>query len=155
MPAEVGQVEFQLQAGVEQILPIGNLIWLVINVYRCHSLLPRTAMFRNMSFEILSEKFQPALQRLHRPRRQRAEGVSWSQQTSMLLQLLQMSSLTVPRLHCGQNFSNPLQAGPTGRAPAARFLREEGLEVAHKANWAGFVIQDNHRASTQAASHLL
>jgi hypothetical protein len=48
-----------------------------------------------------------------------------------------------------------VQSRPAGRAPPARFLREELLEVTHHADRARAIVEDDHRACSETAAGLL
>src|ERR1700736_4668060 len=99
--------------------------------------------------EIIREIFQRALQRLYRTRRESTERVSRSKKFCLERERIEITTGAFPLFHREQNLFRPIQAAPTGCAPAARFLREEVLEVPDHADRTGMVIQHNHSSRTQ------
>src|SRR6185312_14684297 len=83
--------------------------------FRCRLLpssSPRTALLANVPVEIVSEIFERALQRLHRSRRKRTEGISRRKKFSLKPKRLQVTLLAMALLHRQQNLFPPGEAAP-------------------------------------------
>src|SRR6185437_1615343 len=122
--AEIGEVEAQREAGLEQIAPRRYVVVRAIDVDARHPLSPRTAFELDVPLEIPPETFKAAFERLHGAGRARAEGFARTEEIGMHFQNLQIAHLSLSGIDRRQE---PLQIGraiPTGCAPAARFLRE-------------------------------
>src|SRR5581483_3080446 len=102
---------------------------------------PRTPMVADVAVEIVAEVLQRALQRFGRSRRERAVGVPGAEQARMGRQSIEIAGLAGSRFESAQQIGDPVQSRPAGRAPPARFLREELFEVAHHADRARAIVE--------------
>ena len=78
VPAEVGDVEAQVQACMKEVVPFFHLVRFIFNVNMCQFLSPVTPFMDHMLFEILPEIFQRALKRVGSSGREDAERMSHS-----------------------------------------------------------------------------
>ena len=108
-----------------------------------------------MELEILLEVFQPAGQRRHGPRRQRAEGAARPHILHMPLQHPQILDGAFALLQVAEYLLHPGQAVPTGGAPAAGLMGEEPHQIADHPHRAGLVVEHDQGAGGQAAADLL
>ena len=108
-----------------------------------------------MPFEVLPKHLQAAFQGLHGARCKRAEGFAGTEEIGMHFQHLEISHLSVPGIDRRQEPLHPGQAIPAGRAPAARLLREEMLEIVEKPDRTGSVIDDDHCARAEPTAGFL
>src|SRR6185437_16245511 len=95
VPAEIGEIEAQREAGLEQIVPRRYVVVRAVDVDARHPLSPRTAFELDVPLEVLPETFQAAFEWLHGAGRERAEGFAGAEEIGMHFQNLQIAHLSV------------------------------------------------------------
>src|SRR6266567_1717482 len=116
---------------------------------------PGTTLFVYMQAKIFREILQRTLKRLYCSRRKRTERIPRSKKFRLEHERIEIASAPSALLHCEQNLLRPRQPAPARRAPAARFLRKEMLEIPNHPDGTGAVVQHNHGSRAQPASRLL
>lgn len=76
MPAEMGNIEAEGEAGLEKVLSFVDFIRLVVNVNSDQRLPPRALFFMDMPFKISPEILERTLERLYSSRSQSTEGMT-------------------------------------------------------------------------------
>jgi hypothetical protein len=153
VPAEVGQIESKLETDLQQVLPIFDLMRAIIDINNGHRLSPGTAMFSDVSAEILRETAQRALYRFDSTGRQGAEGApERSNQLAKPFQFSEILWLAPPVLDFARQSCDPRQAFPARRTPAARFLGKKMREICDHPDRARRTIQHDQGASAEAAT---
>ena len=109
----------------------------------------------DVPLKIGTEILECALQRFHGAGRERAKRISRCVEFGLKLQPLQVFGPSLSFFHCAQYPFCPMEAAPTGRAPAAGLLREEMLQVPHHADRTGLIVQNNHGAGAHPAARFL
>jgi hypothetical protein len=107
-----------------------------------------------MSFKILTEIFQCALERFDGAGRKGTKRIAWAKQFAVSFEILNITWFTGAFFERGQYFFEPGQTIAAGRAPAAGLASKELRQIMHESDWAGLVIEDDHRPGAQAAAGL-
>src|SRR6188472_4109206 len=94
------------------------------------TLVPGTAMLADVPLEVIAEMCESAPERFGRAGRERAERVARTEQPRVGGERVEVRHLAAALLEIAEDVGHPVQARPARRAPAARFLREELLEIA-------------------------
>src|SRR5690606_41764427 len=71
------------------------------------------------------------------------------------LEQIEIVRLPLARVDRGEKVLDVRQPVPAGRAPAARLLREEMLQVMHHRDRARPVVENDHRPCAEPAAELL
>jgi hypothetical protein len=96
-----------------------------------------------MLLKLIAKTGKARLQRRHRPWGKRAEGSARRKVPGHLFKQSKVSVSSLANVDRVEDLFNPRQAITAGCAPAARFLREEVLQIRNESNWTGLIIKND------------